>query len=290
MDDIAKNTTSFFTVIVAAYNCEEYVLETLKSIDAQTFKDYDVLIVEDCSTDATRELIERFVAEKANWKMYKNEQNRGVGYSRNRAFSLAEGRFIAILDSDDVWLADKLARQFEVLKSGTVDLCYSSYSYIDMDSHDMNYTYRVKEAVSYKSLLKENYIGCSTAVISNQIAKNNKMKENMLNEDFFFWLQILKQGAVGEGIVKPLVKYRIHEKGRSYNKFKAAANRFSFYRENEKFSIGRRWFYFLNYAVRATFKFIKIYFSSKFSRRKNNARLRKESSVLYMSKKVEEDR
>lgn len=268
MESNASSTT--FSVIVTAYNCEKYILETMESIVAQTFTDYDVIIVEDCSVDRTREIIENFIAGKDNWKMYGNEKNRGVGYSRNRAFSLAKGRFVAILDSDDIWLEDKLFRQYQVMKDGGIDLCYSAYSYIDTDSKDMNYTYKVKSEVSYRSLMKENYIGCSTAVITNKIAKSNKMKENMLNEDFYFWLQVLKQGCVGKGIMQPLVKYRIHEKGRSYNKFKAAQNRFMIYRESEQLPLGTRWFCFLNYAVRATSKFMMLYWRSRFNAANND--------------------
>ena len=269
MDHNANATATMFSIIIAAYNCEKYIVETMESIEAQIFKDYDVIIIEDCSLDRTRDLIETYIKGKEHWKMYGNEKNRGVGYSRNRAFSLAKGKFIAILDSDDVWLEDKLDQQYQVLRNGGVDLCYSSYSYMDASSNDMNFTYRTKREVTYQALLKENYIGCSTAVISNEIAKTNKMKENMLNEDFFFWLQVLKQGYVGKGILQPLVKYRIHEKGRSYNKFKAAYNRYFIYRQNEGLSLLARCFYFMNYAVRATRKFMMVYWHSRFNQKSN---------------------
>lgn len=268
--DMSMNATgNMFSIVVTAYNCEKYIVETMKSIEDQTFKDYHVIIVEDCSLDRTPNLIEEYIRDKVHWKMYKNEKNRGVGYSRNRAFSLATGKFVAILDSDDVWLKDKLDQQYQVLKNGDVDLCYSSYSYMDAASNDMNFTYRTKAQVSYQALLKENYIGCSTAVISNEIAKTNKMKENMLNEDFFFWLQVLKQGYVGKGILQPLVKYRIHDKGRSYNKFKAAYNRYFIYRQSEGLSLLARCFYFMNYALRATRKFMMVYWHSKFNQKSN---------------------
>ncbi|BES66417.1 glycosyltransferase family 2 protein [Gottschalkiaceae bacterium SANA] len=269
MDMKVNAREKMFSVIVTAYNCEKYILETLESIDAQSFNDYQVIIIEDCSLDSTPDLIKEYIAGKEAWKMYKNERNRGVGYSRNRAFSLASGRFVAILDSDDVWLENKLDQQYQVLKDGDIDLCYSSYAYIDADSNDLHFTYRTKSQVTYQSLLKENYIGCSTAVISNQIAKTNKMKENMLNEDFFFWLQVLKQGYVGKGILQPLVKYRIHDKGRSYNKFKAAYNRYFIYRQNEELSLACRIFYFINYAFRATRKFSRVYLHALLNRNNN---------------------
>ena len=269
MDMNAQASENMFSIIVTAYNCEKYIVETMESIEAQTFKDYDVIIVEDCSLDNTRDRIEEYIRDKEHWTLHVNEKNRGVGYSRNRAFSLATGKFIAILDSDDVWLEDKLDQQYQVLKNGDVDLCYSSYAYMDAASNDMHFSYRTKPQVTYHSLLKENFIGCSTAVISNEIAKTNKMKENMLNEDFLFWLQVLKQGYVGKGILQPLVKYRIHEKGRSYNKFKAAYNRYSIYRHNEGLSVLARCFYFMNYVIRATRKFMMVYWCSLLNQKNN---------------------
>lgn len=263
MDKKNNGSSSFFTVIVTVYNCEKYIIETLKSIECQTFTDYEVIIVEDCSVDRSYELVKNFIHGRSKWSLYRNEKNSGVGYSRNRAFSLAEGQFVAILDSDDVWMRDKLEKQYELMKHGDVDLCYTAYSFMDTESKDMNFNYRVKPEVTYKALLKENYIGCSTAVVSKKIAKSIRMNENMINEDFYFWLQVLKEGYVGKGITEPLVKYRIHEKARSYNKFKAAYNRFTMYRESEQLSFGWRWFYFFHYSTRALIKFVRLFWRSK---------------------------
>lgn len=259
MDKHLEKQQFFFTVVVTVYNFENYIIETLESINAQTFSEYEVLIIDDCSTDGSSYLIEKFIENKNNWTLYKNEINRGVVYCRNKVFSLAGGKFIAALDGDDVWYKDKLYQQHQILSKGNIDFCYTSYTYINQDSRKINFIYKTKKEAKYKSLLMENYIGYSTAVISNEISKNIKMKENHINEDFVYWLQVLKDNYVGIGILQPLVKYRIHENGRSFNKIKAAKNRYMIYQKNEKLSLTATMFYFLNYAFKASMKFVNIY-------------------------------
>jgi teichuronic acid biosynthesis glycosyltransferase TuaG len=196
--------------------------------------------------------------------MYVNEVNKGVVYSRNRAFDLAAGRYIAILDGDDVWEKTKLEKQYDVLKDDAIDLCYSSYSYINEHSTPIRYIYHTREAGSYRSLLRENYIGCSTAVIKAYIAKNVKMNGNVSHEDYYYWLNLLKQDVAARGIDEPLVRYRIHSKSRSYNKIKAARNRFIIYYKYLDLGVFKSTFFLLVYFIKAAKKYFNIYMKKRY--------------------------
>ncbi len=254
--EVKKNC--FFSVIVTAFNCEKYILETLKSIDAQTFKDYETIIINDFSEDNTEKIIRDFI-NKENWSLYSNNKNEGVVYSRNKAFEFAKGKYIAIIDGDDVWENDKLEKQYEILKNSDIGLCYTSYSFIDENAKSKRYIYKIKETATYSSLLKENYIGTSTAVFKTEYIKKFKMHPDVAHEDYYYWLTLLKNGAKAQGIIEPLVKYRIHGEGRSYNKLQAAKNRFKIYRLYEKLGLIKSSACFVSYVFHAIKKYLLMY-------------------------------
>lgn len=253
-----KQHNPVFSVIVTAYNCQYYILETLQSIENQIFSDYEVIIVEDCSKDKTANVIKNYIVDREEWQLHCNTTNRGVAYSRNKGFDAASGDYIAILDGDDIWLENKLSEQYEVIKKNDVDLCFSSYSIMNYLSKRTPYTYKTRQHADYQSLLKENYIGCSTAVFSSKILNDIKMNERIYPEDYSFWLNILKLGYKGEGILEPLVLYRIHKKSLSFNKLNAAKHRFLLYRRGENLSMLKSIYFFIFYAFRASKKHLLI--------------------------------
>ena len=253
-----ENYNPVFSVIVTAYNCQHYILETLQSIESQDLNDYEVIVIEDCSRDKTAEVVKDYIEGKEGWQLHCNKANKGVAYSRNKGFDLASCDYIAILDGDDIWLENKLSTQYEIIKKYDVDLCFSSYSIMNYLSKRTPYTYKTRQKVDYQSLLKENYIGCSTVVFSSKILNDVKMNEKIYPEDYSFWLDILKLGYKAEGILEPLVLYRIHKKSLSFNKLNAAKHRFMIYRNNENLSLLQSIYYFIFYAFRASKKHLLI--------------------------------
>ena len=248
----------FFSVVVTAYNCEKYIIETLKSIQSQTFEDYEVVIIEDASSDGTAGMIADFVKGRNGWAMYHNDVNMGVAMSRNRGFEIVQGRYIAILDGDDVWYPDKLTRQYHVLKNEDVQLCYTSYSFIDEKSNRYGKVYKVKPKATYNMLLRENFIGCSTAVFDANIVKKYSMNPDVMHEDYLFWLTMLKNGYVAKGILEPMMAYRIHPEGRSFGKAKASGSRFDIYYRIEKLGLIKSVYYFGWYIWRAVIKYMRL--------------------------------
>lgn len=230
------NSEPYFSIIIAVYNAEQYIIETLESVYNQTYPDYEVIIINDASTDETFNLIVDYIKDKHKFKCYKNLKNIGVAESRNLGFERATGKFIALLDGDDIWKSNKLKKQYELLKATGVDITYTSYELIDSNSNRLDKIYYTRIKLSYDSLLKENYIGCSSAVIRTCIAKKILMDSNYAHEDYAFWLECLRKKYRGQGLLEPLMKYRILNNSRSHNKLHAAINRWRVIRIREKLS------------------------------------------------------
>ena len=228
------------SIIVAAYNSEKYILETLESIEKQTYKNYEVIIIDDFSTDNTKEIVLRFIEGKSNYKVYTNKKNQGTVCSRNSAIDKADGQYICILDSDDVWHEKKLEKQMEILMDESIDLCFTSYSFIDKDSKAFGRPYIIPyDTGDYEKLLTENYIGCSTIAIKSEVLKRYKFSEEFIHEDYHLWLKLLKDAFKFKGSKEVLVKYRVLPGSRSYNKFKSSVNRYAIYRQSEHLSFFR---------------------------------------------------
>jgi len=250
-----KNPTAF-SVLIAVYNCEECIIETLESVCKQTLGDYEVIIVDDCSTDNTYQVVSDFISKKERFYLYRNNQNMGVAFSRNYAISLAQSEYICFLDGDDVWKPDKLAIQYQMLEDHLIDGCVSSYEFIDENSQGIGEPYIIEDSIiTYKEMLKQNLIGCSTVALKSEILKNNSFLESVAHEDYALWLKLLRDGYKILGTSKVLVSYRIVSGSRSSNKFKAARNRFRIYRDCEQLSLFKSILLFLSYGFSGIMKY-----------------------------------
>ena len=238
----------FFSIIIPVYNCEGTIYETLQSVLLQTYNDYEVVIINDCSTDNSIAEISKIRDNFLNIKIIHNSNNLGVAESRNVGIKNATGNYIAFLDGDDVWTAEKLEKQKSVIGRTNCDICCTSYDFIDENSQKIKNTYVVPEYIGYEILLKQNYIGCSTAVVKRELLLKNPMDKNYQHEDYALWLKLSRNGAKIIGIKEPLVKYRILNSSRSYNKSKAAKGRMSIYINQEKLGLFKSLYYFMFYA------------------------------------------
>ena len=247
--------------MITCHNLEKFIIETLESVDNQTLTDYEVIIVDDCSADNSYNIVKNYIEDKENWSLHKTPMQSGVAQSRNLCFELCKGKYVAVLDGDDVWATCKLEKQYEFMQKHTIDMCYSSYSFINDESKSLNYTYKTKGTAEYGTLLKENYIGCSTVVLSARLAKEFNMDPESKAEDYSFWLNVLKQGYEAMGIIDPLVMYRLHHSSRSYNKVHAAKARFLVLRKNEQIGLLKSLYLFAHYAIKALRKFAHLWTS-----------------------------
>ncbi len=238
------------SIVMPLYNCEKYIVETLQSVKNQTHQNYQVILIDDCSLDATNKIVTDFIAGDERFKLYKNEQNCGVARSRNRGFDLATGEYIALLDADDIWLDTKLERQLQQMLSVGADVSYTSYRFISDSSDLIDKIYHTKKGrAEYRDLLKENFIGCSTSMFRRTLADNYKMDPAAYHEDYYFWLTLIKTGCLFSGIDEVLVHYRLADGGRSKDKFRALYKRYEILHKLEGLSVIKTLYFLLIYGV-----------------------------------------
>ena len=239
----------FFSVIIPIYNAEKTLEATLNSVLDQTYKHYEVILINDCSNDNSSKIINQYKHKFSKINIINNVTNIGVANSRNKGALISNGDYIAFLDSDDVWMNDKLEKQKQIIIDTNCDVCCTSYSFIDEFSQDIKSDYIVPEKITYKMLLKENYVGCSSVIIKREVFLENKMSDTYFHEDFALWLNLTRNNTPILGTDQVLMKYRIMSNSRSFNKLKAAKNRYEIYRKQEELNIFQSLYYLSCYII-----------------------------------------
>lgn len=241
-------TAPVVSVIIPAWNAEAYIEETLRSAMGQTLRDVEIIVVDDCSTDRTAEIAERMAAADPRIRCFRNPQNSGVSKTRNRAIEMARGAYIALLDSDDLWMPEKLERQVELIRRENADLVYCSYGMIDEKGRKNHPDFIVPETTDMEHMLVSSVISCSTALIKRDVLLQFPFGSDRGHEDYVLWLRILSAGYRVAGDSTVLAKYRVFSDSRSGNKWKSAKKRWRIYRRDLGFSRLRSMKYFLRYA------------------------------------------
>ena len=241
------------SVLLPSYRSEAYLAQAIDSVLAQTYSNWELLILDDQSPDGAWEIAQSYVQKDDRIRCIKNERNIGVAGTRNRGLELAQGTWVAFLDSDDIWHPEKLEMQLAALKRSGADLVYTSYAMFS-DEDRRRAEYLVPESVDYESLLLENVIGCSTAMVRRSALENHRFRLDLYHEDYALWLELLRSGVVAAGCPDVLVEWRLSKGSRSYNKLKAAKNRWAIYRKAEKLPLWKSAFVFVVYAVRGIAK------------------------------------
>ncbi len=242
------------SVITPSYNSSRFIVEAIESVLAQNYKNLEMIIVDDCSTDNSEEIIENFVNKDERIKFIKMEKNSGPAIARNRAIKEAQGRYIAFLDSDDLWMSNKLEKQIEFMKEYNLAFTYSAYKLIDEENNDLG-TFTPREELSYEDILKTNDIGCLTAIYDTQQLGKVYMPNILKRQDYGLWLRILKQIGKTKGILAPLAIYRLRKNSVSSNKLKSAFYQWKIYREIEKLDFFKSSYYFFHYAKNGLLKY-----------------------------------
>lgn len=245
------------SIIMPAYNAERYIEESIKSVLAQTWKTWELLIVDDCSTDKTQLIVNRCAAEDKRILLLSNPRNLGVAGTRNRGVQEAHGDWIAFLDSDDLWTPDKLTLQVDLIKKTNALFTFTGSSFIDENGMGLSYILLVPSEISYKELLKQNLISCSSVLISKPLLLSHPMSAGNIHEDFAAWLTILRDMDISAyGVNKPALIYRIHSSSKSAQKWKAAIMNWNVYRK-----IGLNFGACCYYQICYIFRNLKKYFN-----------------------------
>ncbi|WP_169301264.1 glycosyltransferase family 2 protein [Latilactobacillus curvatus] len=235
------------SIIMPAYNAEKYIDLSIKSVQEQTYSNWELLIIDDFSKDHTRDIITKY-AEDIRIKPILLNQNSGIAHARNIGIKKSVGKYVAFLDSDDIWLGIKLHEQIEFMERTHSQFTYSYYSVINEKNNYIRLVNGTPETLEYRQLLKSNYIGLLTAVVSSEVIKRELMP-NIPHEDYAMWLSILKKGYTATLVPKVLAKYRVQNNSRSSNKLKAIAWTWNIYRRNQHQKFFKSLYYFSYYAL-----------------------------------------
>lgn len=239
------------SVIMPCYNMEQFITDTIRSVISQTYTDWELLIVDDTSTDGTVALVQSFAEQDDRIRLSVNAEHAGIAPTRNRCIEKATGRYLAFLDADDVWHPDKLQQQLQFMQEHKVGFSYSSYDLIDETGKPLGKTIQTAGDLDYKAYLRNTIIGCSTVMLDTDLVGKVTVPNFRTSEDTATWLDILKKGFKAYAITEPLTSYRIRRKSASSNKMKAAADLWRVYRKHEEMSFIKTFSYFLSYAFNA---------------------------------------
>ena len=190
-----NNNEQLVSIIIACYNSEKYLSETINSVLNQTYKNWELLLVDDCSTDNTISVIEPFQKKDTRIKLFRQRQNSGAAVTRNKAIKEAKGRFIAFLDSDDLWLPQKLEKQIGFMLKNGYSLTHTAYEIIENNGKATNKTIRSKPVLTYNNMLFSNKIGCLTAIYDRGKLGKVYMPQIRKRQDYGLWLKILSTWA-----------------------------------------------------------------------------------------------
>lgn len=249
-----SNMQSLVSIIMPAHNSSHFIREAVNSIKAQRYKSWEAIIVDDYSTDNTYSLLEEMAHQDCRIKVLRTTQNSGPAMARNLAIAHAEGRFIAFLDSDDLWAPDKLEKQIAFMKRKGAALSFTAYEKIDESGTITGRVVSAPDGIDYRGLLNANIIGCLTAIYDTEITGKVFMPGISMRQDYGLWLKILKTGHVAYGLNQPLAYLRKRKGSVSSNKLVATLYVWKLYREVEKLSVLRSGYHFVNYAYRAFIK------------------------------------
>jgi len=231
------------------YNSEKFIESTIKSVLNQTYKEWEMLIVDDCSTDNSANIVKSYAEKDNRIKYMRVEVNQGVSHARNTALSHANGQFISFLDSDDIWSEEKIEKQVKFMKDNDYVITFTSYELMDEESNILNKVIKVPTNVDYNTLLKGNILGCLTVVIDRSKLDFDIRMSGARHEDYIMWLSILRKGYVAHGINEVLALYRKSSGSLSGNKVKSAMWTWNIYRNIEKIPIYKAVYYFINYSI-----------------------------------------
>lgn len=245
------------SIVTPVYNAAAFIRQTIKMVQAQSYQDWEWILVDDCSKDDSCKIIENYLKEQPDERirLIKKEKNEGAALTRNRGIKEARGRYIAFLDADDVWFEQKLQRQMEFMKEKDAGFVFSAYEFGDESAVGTGRIVHVPESLTYKKALSRTIIFTTTVLLDTEkIPKELIYMPDVPSEDSATWWQILKQGYVAKGLNEVLAIYRRPGKSLSSNKLKAIRRIWYLYRKVEKLSFPASCMAFTGWAFRATLR------------------------------------
>lgn len=244
------------TIVTPTWNSQRYIETTIKSVQAQTYQNWEMIIVDDCSTDNTVDIVRKISEQDSRIKILIQDVNGGAAKARTRSMYAGNGRFVAYLDADDIWKPNKLEKQISFMKNNNCAFSCTSYEVIDDDGKPKKKYIHMLPKVNYKGFLTNNLLQ-TVGIMVDTVKVDKKylvMPDIRRRQDAATWLQILKAGFDCYGLDEILAEYRRTENSLSSNKFKAVKGIWSLYRDIEHLSLPFSCYCFVRYAFLAIWK------------------------------------
>jgi teichuronic acid biosynthesis glycosyltransferase TuaG len=242
------------SIITPCHNGSRFIGRSISSVLQQSYLDWELIITDDCSTDNSLDIIYSLAGTNPKVIIVPLKEKVGAAEARNIALRKAQGRYIAFLDSDDIWTPNKLERQLSFMISNNYLFTFTSYGLIN-ESNEMLYkTIKVPRSLTYHNYLKNTIIGCLTVIIDRQQVGSFEMPDLRSSHDMALWLQILKKGIIAYGLNEELAFYRVVSNSNTSKKIRAALDVWFVYRRIEKLPIIYSSICFLSYAFNALIK------------------------------------
>lgn len=243
------------SIITPTYNSEKFITETIQSVQNQTYQNWEMLIVDDCSSDKTVDIIQQFMEDDHRIHLIRLNKNSGASKARNKAINEVKGDFMTFLDADDIWFPEFIENSITTIQSTGIPFVFSSYKRSNEKLEFIYSDFIVPQKVTYTDILKTNSISCLTAFIDVKKLGVKFMPDIRKRQDMGLWLKYLKEIPFAYGIQEPKAIYRIRENSLSRDKKKLLKYQWQFYREVEKLSVFESAYYMIHWMVRGFLKY-----------------------------------
>ena len=231
------------SVITPTYNCGRFIAETIEAVQAQTYTHWEMIIVDDCSTDDTKAVVDGYMAKDSRIKYHCLETNSGAAVARTTAMELAQGEYMAFCDSDDLWLPEKLQKQLDFMQEKGYAFTCTAYEQIDEAGKSLDRVIKTVEKTDYNRLLLDCPVGNSTVMYNVGVMGKFQVPNIRKRNDDALWLQMLKKEKYIWGMPDVLMRYRIRSNSISSNKLKVIKYHWILYRDIEHLSVVRSAFH-----------------------------------------------
>ncbi|MEO8517010.1 MAG: glycosyltransferase family 2 protein [Flavobacterium sp.] len=225
------------SIIIPTYNSEKFISDAIQSVQKQTYLDWEMIIVDDCSKDETVEIIKNFMEDDQRIHLIRLQKNSGAGIARSAALSEAKGRYVAFLDSDDIWKNEKLSKQIEFMQTQDLPFTFSYYEWINEKGNALNKRIEAPQKLTYRQLFFCNFVGNLTGIYDTNYFGKIAISSIRKRQDWMVWLTILKKIKTAQPVPESLAFYRIRENSVSASKIALLKPNYTVYRKFHKLNV-----------------------------------------------------
>lgn len=243
------------SIITPTYNSEKFIAETIQSVQKQSYSNWEMIIVDDCSSDKTVEIIQNMMEDDHRIHLIRLNKNSGASKARNKAIEQVQGSYMTFLDADDIWFPDFIQKSIQTIKETGIHFVFSSYRRSNENLEFVYSDFIVPEKVTYTDILKTNSISCLTAFLDVKTLGIKSMPDIRKRQDMGLWLKYLKEIPYAFGIQETQAIYRIRENSLSRDKKNLLKYQWQFYRQVEKLSFFESAYYMLHWMYRGFMKY-----------------------------------